>query len=136
MGMDWSEVHQDAEILEHAVSDGLLERMDEMLGRPSVDPHGDPIPSPSGALPRIELESLLSSPLDARLRLARVTDQRAEFLQLLERHRLMPGCCLSISERDDLAEMVTVRPEGGTPLRLGFRAAARVLVESPDGQRD
>ena len=45
MGMDWSEVHQDAEVLEHAVSDALLERIDEMLGRPSFDPHGDPIPT-------------------------------------------------------------------------------------------
>src|SRR5512147_2517801 len=44
MGMDWSEVHGEAEHLEHAVSDRLIERMDEMLDRPAVDPHGDPIP--------------------------------------------------------------------------------------------
>ena len=45
MGMDWSEVHRDAEVLEHAISDQLLERMDEKLGHPSFDPHGDPIPT-------------------------------------------------------------------------------------------
>ncbi len=44
--LDWSEVHEEAELLEHAVSDRLIERMDEMLGRPQVDPHGDPIPTP------------------------------------------------------------------------------------------
>jgi DtxR family Mn-dependent transcriptional regulator len=50
MEMDWSEVHQDAEILEHAVSERLIARMDEMLGRPVVDPHGDPIPTWSGTV--------------------------------------------------------------------------------------
>ena len=46
MGMSWTEVHDEAEHLEHAVSDRLIERIDEMLGRPAVDPHGDPIPGP------------------------------------------------------------------------------------------
>lgn len=131
MGMNWSEVHQDAEVLEHAVSDQLLERMDEMLGRPSVDPHGDPIPSPSGALPKVPLESLLTSPLDVRLSIARVTDQRAQFLQLLERHRLTPGKCFRVALRDELTETVTIQPDEGEPLQLGFQAAGRVLVEKP-----
>ena len=48
MGMSWTEVHEEAEHLEHAVSDRLIERIDEMLGRPAVDPHGDPIPDPEG----------------------------------------------------------------------------------------
>ena len=52
MGMSWAEVHDEAENLEHAVSDQLVERMDEMLGRPSVDPHGDPIPGPEGHVSR------------------------------------------------------------------------------------
>lgn len=131
MGMDWSEVHQDAEVLEHAVSNRLLERMDEMLGRPSTDPHGDPIPTASGALPKVKLKSLLSSPLEVRLRVARVTDQRSQFLQLLERHRLKPGKCLTVAERDELTETVTVHPEDGDPLQLGFQTAGRVLVEEP-----
>ena len=50
MGMSWTEVHDEAEHLEHAVSDRLIERIDEMLGRPSADPHGDPIPGPEGTL--------------------------------------------------------------------------------------
>ena len=48
MDLDWSEVHAEAELLEHAVSDRLIERMDEMLGFPSADPHGDPIPTSDG----------------------------------------------------------------------------------------
>ena len=52
MGMSWTEVHDEAEHLEHAVSDRLIDRIDEMLGRPEVDPHGDPIPDPQGAFDR------------------------------------------------------------------------------------
>jgi DtxR family Mn-dependent transcriptional regulator len=132
MGMDWSSVHQDAEVLEHAVSEQLLERMDEMLGHPSVDPHGDPIPTAGGRVPRIELVNLRTCPLETRLRLARVTDQRPEFLQRLERHRMKPGSWLRVTECDNLTETVVVEPEDADPLQLGFHAAERVLVEKED----
>jgi len=129
MGMDWSEVHAEAEILEHAVSDRLIDRMDEMLGRPSVDPHGDPIPTAGGKIDETPRPSLLACQLNTRVRIARVTDQRAEFLQLLERHKLMPGREAVVVSRDDLAETVEVRPQDNAPLRLGFQAASRILVE-------
>ena len=54
LGMSWAEVHDEAEQLEHAVSERLIDRIDEMLGRPTVDPHGDPIPTPEGRLPRVD----------------------------------------------------------------------------------
>src|SRR5712691_25484 len=57
MGMSWAEVHEEAEQLEHVVSDRLIERIDEMLGRPTHDPHGDPIPTPEGAIARRDLDS-------------------------------------------------------------------------------
>src|SRR5688500_13265270 len=50
MGMSWTEVHDEAELLEHAVSDRLIERIDAMLGHPATDPHGDPIPGPEGTV--------------------------------------------------------------------------------------
>jgi len=131
MGMNWSEVHQDAEVLEHAVSDRMLQRMDEMLGRPSVDPHGDPIPSAAGQVPECERDSLLTCPTGVSLRIARVMDQRAEFLQLLERHRLKPGATVRIDARDELTEMVLIHADGNEPVRLGFRSAERILVERP-----
>lgn len=129
MGMDWSEVHQDAEVLEHAISDRLLERMDAMLGRPAADPHGDPIPSPAGTIRAVAAESLLTCEMDAAMRVSRVTDQRTEFLQLMERHRLKPGEPLRVESRDALAETVVIRPAEGEVFRLGYRAAERVLVE-------
>src|SRR5213595_2321604 len=63
MGMSWAEVHEDAEQLEHVVSDRLIERIDEMLGHPTHDPHGDPIPNTDGTIAAHHLESLLTCPL-------------------------------------------------------------------------
>jgi DtxR family Mn-dependent transcriptional regulator len=131
MKMDWSEVHQEAEILEHVVSDRLIDRMDEMLGRPEVDPHGDPIPTAGGAVPEQHHTNLLSCDLNRDVRVARITDQRAEFLRLLERHRLMPGRRATVEARDEMAETVRIRPEDSDTFQLGFRAASRVLVEQP-----
>lgn len=129
MGIDWSEVHAEAEILEHAVSDRLIDRMDAMLGRPDTDPHGDPIPSPSGRLPqRLDAWTLLECPVDTGLRVVRVTDQRSEFLLLLDRHGLRPGRTLKVVSRDALADVVDVAPGAGDPIRFGHRAASRILV--------
>src|SRR5436305_2030667 len=129
MGMDWSEVHSEAELLEHAVSDRLIERMDEMLGHPAVDPHGDPIPDAQGQVHEPVLPSLLGCPLDVPVRVARVGDQSREFLMLLERRRLKPGSRLRVRSRDEAADTVELSLEGGEDLSLGFRAASKILVE-------
>jgi DtxR family Mn-dependent transcriptional regulator len=80
MGMKWDEVHDDAEQMEHVVSDQLIERIDEMLGSPEFDPHGDPIPSADGQLAHRALETLLTCPLNTPVTVARVTDQDAAAL--------------------------------------------------------
>lgn len=131
MGMSWSEVHGEAEVLEHAVSEQLIGRIDEMLGRPKADPHGDPIPPPGGTVPeRTDLASLATCPIGEPQVLVRVTDQRAEFLRLLERHGLKPDCRLAVASRDELADTVEIEPVGGERLQLGCRAASRILVEA------
>src|SRR5215475_5344236 len=71
MGMRWDEVHDDAEQLEHVVSERLIERIDEMLGRPTHDPHGDPIPGPDGAIAQHQLDNLLTCPIDTPLKVMR-----------------------------------------------------------------
>ena len=64
VGMSWVEVHDEAERLEHAASDRLIDRIDAMLGRPSTDPHGDPIPDSEGAVVTLEYQTLLTCPVD------------------------------------------------------------------------
>ncbi len=126
MGVDWSEVHAEAELLEHAVSDRLIDRMDEMLGRPSADPHGDPIPDARGKLEEPRAASLVGCPLGTPLRVVRVTDQSPEFLQLAEREGLMPGSELTVTSRSEAAGTVLVESAGGREVSLGFRAASMI----------
>lgn len=129
MGMDWSEVHEEAEELEHAISDRILERMDEMLGRPSVDPHGDPIPNAAGQLDVEELASLATCVLGEAVVVARVRDQSPDFLRLVERRGLKPGSSVVVEERDQTADLVALRlPDVVAPLSLGYRAASKILV--------
>jgi len=130
MGYDWSEVHPEAERLEHAVSDRLVARIDEMLGFPSADPHGDPIPSAAGELRLSELETLAELPAGAEARVARVDDQDAGFLRRIEGLGLTPGARLMVRERDEAADTLEVEvPPAGRGSSLGLRAAAKVLVE-------
>jgi DtxR family Mn-dependent transcriptional regulator len=128
LGLDWSEVHEEAEHLEHAVSERLIERMDQMLGFPAVDPHGDPIPSAAGALAESDQPSLLSCPLEAALQVSRVRDQSADFLQLVHRRGLRPGQELRVLHRDEAADTVDLELAGGERLSLGYRAASKILV--------
>ena len=130
LGLDWSEVHAEAEELEHAVSEKVLERMDQVLGRPSVDPHGDPIPSAKGKVDESRHGSLADCALNKPCRIARVLDQDPAFLQFVERCGLMPGVNVTVEVRDALADAVWVRPKDRRPLTLGTAAAAKILVES------
>ena len=129
LGLDWSEVHAEAEQLEHAVSDRLIARMDEMLGSPTVDPHGDPIPSPTGVLAPVQKPSLLTCALAKPLQVARVQDQSPDFLQLVQRRGLRPGQPVRVLARDEAADTVELEVGAGEHLNLGYRAASKILVE-------
>ncbi|HEY0781031.1 MAG TPA: metal-dependent transcriptional regulator [Thermoanaerobaculia bacterium] len=130
MGMDWTEVHPEAELLEHAVSDRLIARMDEMLGYPSVDPHGDPIPDVHGVVDESVLPSLLVCDLGVPLKVARLTDQSRDFLQLSDRRGLRPGRPVQVESREEAADTVVLHAlASGERLSLGFRAASKILVE-------
>jgi DtxR family transcriptional regulator, Mn-dependent transcriptional regulator len=130
MGMSWTEVHEEAELLEHAVSDRLIERIDEMLGHPDADPHGDPIPDAEGVLERRPFDTLLTCPLNAPVTVRRVTDQDPEFLRFVERRDLKPGETVEVIERDDAADSVRVRGRKDRAITIGARAASKVLVQA------
>lgn len=129
MGMSWTEVHDEAEHLEHAVSDRLIEKIDEMLGRPAVDPHGDPIPDVHGAVDVREYDTLLTCPVGAFVTVSRVTDQDAAFLRFVERHDLKPGSVVRVEERDEAADSVRLRGDENREFTIGARAASKVLVQ-------
>lgn len=128
MGMRWDEVHDDAEQMEHVVSDRLVERIDEMLGRPDTDPHGDPIPDADGQLAHRRLDSLLTCPLNTPVTVARVTDQDAAFLRFIERHHLKPGETIEVEARDEVSDSVRLKGADESRTTIGARAASKLLV--------
>jgi len=131
LGMSWADVHDEAEQLEHAVSEQLIERIDEMLGRPEVDPHGDPIPTASGAVARPDHLDLLSAPIDTPLVVTRVIDQGADFLRFAEQRGLTPGSAIEITARDAVADAVGLRTPAGA-CTIGARAASKVLARQDE----
>src|SRR5262245_19298832 len=130
MGMSWAEVHEEAEQLEHVVSQRLIERIDEMLGHPTHDPHGDPIPSAEGTITDDHLESLLSCPIGVRLRVTRIVDQDPAFLRFIESNNLKPGQTIEVEARDAAADAVRLRASNRATMTIGARAASKLLVEA------
>ena len=126
--MSWDEVHEEAEHMEHAASERLVDRIDAYLGYPAVDPHGDPIPRADGSLAEIEGTPLARLQPGQGFRVVRVMDQDPAFL------RYLSECGLELNSAGELMEN---RPEagalvcklGGRNVALGLAAAGKVLVD-------
>jgi DtxR family Mn-dependent transcriptional regulator len=127
--MDWSAVHAEAEQLEHAISDNVLDRLDALLGHPATDPHGDPIPSRQGKLSAQVYATLATCAMNKPARVVRVTEQSAEFLQFVEQHALLPGAIVRVAERNLSAGLVSLKKTGRGSLALSLAAAGKILVE-------
>jgi DtxR family Mn-dependent transcriptional regulator len=132
LGFGWDEVHDEAEHLEHVVSERLIDRIDEMLGRPAADPHGDPIPTAEGAARPQKVQSLMTCPLDTPVTVTRIVDQDKVFLRFIERHGLKPGQSIRVEARDAASDSVRLRGKHDQPLTIGARAASKLLVEIGD----
>jgi hypothetical protein len=129
MGLRWDEVHDEAEQLEHVVSDRLIDRMDEMLGRPEVDPHGDPIPDSEGVIKKQQTQTLLTCPLGTRMTVTRIVDQDKQFLRFVESNDLKPGESVEVEERDEASDSVRLRGKQNRRITIGARAASKLLVQ-------
>ncbi|RUP84325.1 MULTISPECIES: metal-dependent transcriptional regulator [unclassified Kocuria] len=153
LGYTWDEVHDEAEVLEHAVTDRFIDGLDAKLGHPRTDPHGDTIPSPDGAVtppPAVPLPDVAGP---AHARVARVSDEDPETLRVLSRAGIGPGSVLRVSgERTDPGTVrVHVVPRAGQRGRgvvvddavreaaqdtdLGILVAEAVWVHRVDGPR-
>lgn len=128
LGFDWAEVHDEAERLEHALSAKVLERLDAFLGRPAIDPHGDPIPDANGTLIHADQTPLSTLSKGDRGHIARITDQDPAFLQFAASHGLQPGARFSVEGLTPEAESICVRPSRRQPVSLSFHAAGKIQV--------
>ncbi len=127
--MDWSEIHDEAEQLEHVISDRVLEKIDALLGHPQYDPHGDPIPSHSGQLHERNLQNLINCNPGQETIVARVLDQEPEFLQFAEKNGLVPGNTVKVLQHDEMANAIQVETVLGKTLTLGKQAAKKIEVQ-------
>src|SRR5205085_4119596 len=127
--MDWGKVHDEAEQLEHAISDEVLDRLDALLGHPQTDPHGDPIPTRQGKLDAQVYATLATCVVDQSLRIVRVAEQSAEFLQFADDNGLLPGARLRVVDRNLAASLVTVKKTAGRAFPVSLAAAGQILVE-------
>ena len=127
VGSPWDEVHADAERLEHAISDTLLARFDDLLGHPTHDPHGDPIPGADGSLPTRDASTktipLSQAPAEVPLRIVRVHDSLPGLLDYLSRASISVGATVKVNRHD--AKELTLQP-GGRSVPREF--ADRILV--------
>jgi DtxR family Mn-dependent transcriptional regulator len=110
LGYPWDEVHDEAERLEHFISERFEERVATMLNHPQFDPHGHPIPSLDGTLPSTGSKSLAQMDVDTRGKVVSVSDRNPEMLRYLGSHGIRPGIRLRLVER------------------LPFKGAYRVIV--------
>lgn len=137
LGLTWDEIHEEAENLEHAVSDRLVDRIDLLLGFPDRDPHGDPIPNADGSLRTTPGEPLSACPSQTIFLLERVLDQTPGFLRYLTEGGLQIGSRATVIENHPSAGIIKIRsvdrevtePEAGhSDLSLSCEMASRLLV--------
>ena len=124
----WDEVHEVAEQLEHIRSQKLIDRMDEFLGFPEYDPHGDPIPKQDGAMPASKAIPLSDMPENVKCVFVAVNDTSTAFLQQLKRFNLEIGAELVVTERMPYDKSVWVKNKQGDGFQLSEKISANIFV--------
>ena len=130
LDLPWDEVHEEAEHMEHAVSDRLVDRIDAYLGHPQSDPHGDPIPRSDGTVDSFEGKSLTEWPEGKSFRLVRVLDQSSEFLRFLTETGLELSSTGHVVSHAPHAATTTVEVNGRTTV-LSEHVAGKLIVVAP-----
>jgi DtxR family Mn-dependent transcriptional regulator len=132
LGYGWDEVHEEADRLEHSISELLEERMWRALGEPAFDPHGDPIPTPDFVVVQTPTHPLQEAKRGHQIRIARVSDRDPEKLRALDRLGLIPGRTLRIIEESVWEAPITLELDGAR-LSVPLGLARVVSVEALDG---
>ncbi|MBA3531009.1 MAG: metal-dependent transcriptional regulator [Ardenticatenales bacterium] len=139
MGFQWDEVHAEADRLEHHISEALEDRIFEMLGRPTHDPHGDPIPSITGELPTLELHALTAlNPGESGI-VTRVLTQDDEVLRYLRELGLALNVAIELVTMAPFKGPLTLRVDGEREIAVSHEVGERLLVvhiARADGEGD
>ncbi len=133
LGYTWDTVHDEAERLEHAVSDVLIERMALALGNPRFDPHGDPIPDRDGAIDELVYTPLAEIPAGETAEIRRVDTSQPERLRYLEHSGLTPGIPVTVIQHQPFRGPLTILA-GGHEQVIGRELAEQLLCVRPDAK--
>ncbi len=128
MNFGWEEVHEVAEQIEHIQAPKFFERMDQMLGFPTVDPHGSPIPDPQGKVTPLSYTSLSLSKAGQKVQLAALTNSSSEFLEFLNSRNLSLGIQLNILSKESYDQSMVVSYAGHPSETLSEKVCERLLV--------
>ncbi|MBA3671672.1 MAG: metal-dependent transcriptional regulator [Gemmatimonadaceae bacterium] len=135
LGYSWDTVHEEAERLEHAASEQLIDRMANALGDPRHDPHGAPIPSRDGSVVEPLLCTLADAPAGERLRVRRVQDDDSQRLRYLAELGIRPGAVVRVLDKAPFEGPITLWIDdgaGGASRAIGVALAAVVQGELTD----
>jgi DtxR family transcriptional regulator, Mn-dependent transcriptional regulator len=132
LGFGWDDVHEEAERLEHAASEELIERMAEAIGNPTEDPHGAPIPTAAGEVDETRLESINDLAAGRAATVVRMSDRDPEFLRYLDAMGIRPGANVTVRERAPFDGPITLDVDG-EPRVVGGGVAARVFIREDAG---
>ncbi|MFC0315207.1 metal-dependent transcriptional regulator [Gordonia phosphorivorans] len=128
LGYGWDEVHGDAEVLEHAVSDLLMARIDAKLGHPQRDPHGDPIPAADGQVPKADSQRLSDLEVGAQATIGRIGEDDPEMLRYFQEIGIDLDCTVSVVEKRPFAGTISISVDGGELIHLGDIAARNIFL--------
>lgn len=131
LGFGWNEVHEVAEELEHVSSEKLVEKLDEYLGRPAFDPHGDPIPDRHGRMKKRTLKRLTEVPIGEAVRIVAVEHHSDALLGHLDQVGIAIGMSLKVSARLEFDGSMELRAKSGPVYALSAQVAHHLFVERP-----
>ena len=129
LGYALHEIHDEAEALEHTVSDRFIEAISRKLGHPQYDPHGDPIPNLDGIMAHRDLQPLSKLALHTPARIRRFVMDDADMLQDTQERGLIMGKTLEVVARDPFEGPITVLLQSQAPMTIGHKMASFILVE-------
>jgi DtxR family Mn-dependent transcriptional regulator len=133
MGYSWDEVHDEAEKLEHHISEQFEDRIAELLNHPTHDPHGDPIPTKDGVMPEKATLAINEADINTLYMVGRVRDQNPELLRYLEQQGVLPGVELTIIEKAPFDGPINLKIDGEL-ISLGFTIAQNIFLIRPSQQ--
>lgn len=128
LGFQWDEVHEIAEELEHIKSETLIQKLEEYLGFPMFDPHGDPIPSAAGEIKKINKLLLAEAELNKDYQCIGVKDSSTEFLKYLDKQKIALGSLVKIIDKEDFDDTLTVEIDG-KPLTISNKISNNLYVQ-------